>query len=130
MNFEVREGEIFGFLGAVRRRKKHGAENSHRAFNQYAGSVQVNGIEVKHHDNSFYENIGWTSNFRASMKKLTARENLKFFGSLYQKQQSTLPLLESVGLLGRPTRSIDYSKGMKSRLNFIKALLHDRRCSS
>ena len=126
MNFEVREGEIFGFLGPSGAGKSTVQKILTGLLTTYTGSVRVNGIEVKHHDNSFYENIGVDFEFPSLYEKLTASENLKFFGSLYQKQQPTLPLLESVGLLGEADKKVsDYSKGMKSRLNFIKALLHD-----
>jgi fluoroquinolone transport system ATP-binding protein len=64
--------------------------------------------------------------FPSLYDNLTARENLRFFGSLYKKQQPADGLLESVGLLTEADKKVsDYSKGMKSRLNFIKALLHD-----
>jgi len=57
---------------------------------------------------------------------LTARGNLSFFNSLYKKQGDIDALLASVGLTADAAKKVaDYSKGMKSRLNFIKALLHD-----
>ena len=63
--------------------------------------------------------------FPSLYEKLTARENLRFFGSLYKKHQPIDPLLESVGLLADGDKKVsDFSKGMKARLNFIKALLH------
>lgn len=126
MNYEVREGEIFGFLGPSGAGKSTVQKILTGLLTTYTGSVQVNGTEVKHHDNRFYENIGVDFEFPSLYEKLTARENLKFFGSLYHKQQPIEPLLESVGLLGEADKKVsDYSKGMKSRLNFIKALLHD-----
>jgi fluoroquinolone transport system ATP-binding protein len=46
--------------------------------------------------------------------------------ALVQKQGNIDSLLESVGLLHDADKKVsDFSKGMKSRLNFIKALLHD-----
>jgi len=126
MDFEVHEGEIFGFLGPSGAGKSTVQKILTGLLTTYSGTVQVNGTEVKHHNNSFYESIGVDFEFPSLYEKLTARENLMFFGSLYQKQQPTLPLLESVGLLGEADKKVsDYSKGMKSRLNFIKALLHD-----
>ncbi len=60
--------------------------------------------------------------FPSLYEKLTARGNLRFFASLYKKHQPIDPLLESVGLLQDADKKVaDYSKGMKSRLNFIKA---------
>ncbi|MFA9380798.1 MAG: ABC transporter ATP-binding protein, partial [Acetanaerobacterium sp.] len=92
----------------------------------YSGSVMVDGREVKHHDSSFYEMIGVDFEFPSLYEKLTARENLHFFGSLYQKQGNIDALLDSVGLLQDADKKAgDFSKGMKSRLDFIKALIHD-----
>ncbi len=88
--------------------------------------MTVNGTEVKHHDNHFYENIGVDFEFPSLYEKLTAKENLTYFASLYQKQQDINGLLDRVGLLSDSNKRVaDFSKGMKSRLNFIKALLHD-----
>jgi fluoroquinolone transport system ATP-binding protein len=57
---------------------------------------------------------------------LTARENLRFFASLYRNTLPLDPLFVSVGLLAEADKKVSsYSKGMKSRLNFIKALVHD-----
>lgn len=93
----------------------------------YEGSVFVNGIESKKHSNKFYENIGVDFEFPSLYEKLTAIENLKYFGSLYSKKLLPIDeLLKSVGLESEANKKIsEYSKGMKSRLNFIKALLHN-----
>ena len=60
-------------------------------------------------------------------EKLSARENLEFFSSLYGKKGRSIDeLLLSVGLENDGDKRVsDFSKGMKSRLNFIKALVHD-----
>lgn len=60
-------------------------------------------------------------------EKLTAKENLQFFSSLYEKKSCSIEeLLKRVGLEHDADKRVaGYSKGMKSRLNFIKALLHD-----
>lgn len=60
-------------------------------------------------------------------EKLSALENLRFFVSLYKKQpRSIQELMSQMGLSNDADKRVsDYSKGMKARLNFIKALLHD-----
>ncbi len=64
--------------------------------------------------------------FPSLYEKLTARENLRFFASLYPRHRDIDGLLADVGLTQDADKRVaDYSKGMKSRLNFIKALLHD-----
>ena len=92
----------------------------------YTGNVIVNGIEVKNHNNGFYEQIGVDFEFPSLYEKLTARENLRFFASLYKKHQAIDPLIKSVGLFADADKKVaEFSKGMKARLNFIKALIHD-----
>jgi len=126
MGFDVQNGEIFGFLGPSGAGKSTLQKILTGLLTTYSGSVTVNGSEVKRHDNGFYENIGVDFEFPSLYEKLSARENLRFFASLYKKHQAVDPLLESVGLLPDADKKVsDYSKGMKARLNFIKALLHD-----
>jgi fluoroquinolone transport system ATP-binding protein len=126
MSFDVHNGEIFGFLGPSGAGKSTLQKILTGLLTNYSGSVVVNGVEVKHHGHDFYENIGVDFEFPSLYENLTARENLKFFSSLYKKQQPSDRLLDCVGLTPDADKKVsDYSKGMKSRLNFIKALLHD-----
>ncbi len=126
MSFTVDQGEIFGFLGPSGAGKSTLQKILTGLLTTYTGSVVVNGIEVKHRSSHFYEMIGVDFEFPSLYEKLSARENLQFFSSLYQTHQEIEPLLESVGLLQDAEKHVsDFSKGMKSRLNFIKALLHD-----
>ncbi len=126
VNFQVNTGEILGFLGPSGAGKSTMQKILTGLISSYSGSVQVDGTEVKHHDNNFYENIGVDFEFPSLYGNLTAKENLRFFGSLYRKQGDIHTLLSSVGLSSDGDKKVsDFSKGMKSRLNFIKALLHD-----
>ena len=126
VNFQVKPGEIFGFLGPSGAGKSTLQKILTGLLTNYSGKVTVNGEEPKNHKNSFYENIGVDFEFPSLYEKLTAKENLKFFASLYKNQRDINELLSSVGLTSDADKKVsDYSKGMKSRLNFIKALLHD-----
>jgi fluoroquinolone transport system ATP-binding protein len=126
INFDVKQSEIFGFLGPSGAGKSTLQKILTGLLTNYTGSVTVDGTEVKKHDNSFYENIGVDFEFPSLYEKLTARENLKYFSSLYQKHKNIDALLSSVGLFQDADKKVsDFSKGMKSRLNFIKSLLHD-----
>lgn len=128
MSFDVKKGEIFGFLGPSGAGKSTLQKILTGLLTDYQGSVKVNGIEVKKHNNSFYEDIGIDFEFPSLYEKLTARENLRFFASLYKKRRDADELLQSVGLLQDADKRVsDFSKGMKSRLNFVKTLIHDPR---
>lgn len=126
MNFHVNKGEILGFLGPSGAGKSTLQKILTGILNTYTGSALVKDIEVKNHNNSFYEYIGVDFEFSSLYEKFTARENLKYFSSLYKRESLDIDnMLDSVGLLNDGDKRVNqYSKGMKSRLNFIKALMH------
>lgn len=127
ISFEVGQGEIFGFLGPSGAGKSTLQKILIGLLKNYGGSVSVFGKEVKKQKDDYYEQIGIDFEFPSFYEKLTAVENLRFFASLYKKEPRDIDsLLEQIGL-GRDKnkRVSSYSKGMKSRLNFIKALVHD-----
>lgn len=127
MSFSVKDGEIFGFLGPSGAGKTTLQKILTGLLETYEGSAKVEGVECKKHTKDFYEKIGVDFEFSTMYEKLTARENLKFFGSLYSGSlRSADELLEAVGLINDADKRVSqYSKGMKTRLNFIKALLHN-----
>ena len=65
--------------------------------------------------------------FRSHFSKLTAKENLEFFKSFYKNQNADIDtLLKCVGLFDDKDDLVEnFSKGMKMRLNFVRALLND-----
>lgn len=125
MDFSVQPGEIFGFLGPSGAGKSTVQKILTGLINNYRGSVSIDGTEVRTHKADFYEQIGVDFEFPSLYEKLSARENLRYFASLYKKSLPLEPLLESVGLAKEADKKVSsYSKGMKSRLNFIKSLIH------
>lgn len=127
MNFIVEKGEIFGFLGPSGAGKTTLQKILTGLITSYQGSVKLGGVECREHDNRFYENIGVDFEFSTLYEKLSARQNLEFFSSLYKKRTKNISeMLAGVGLQHDADKKVsDFSKGMKSRLNFVKALLHD-----
>lgn len=126
INFEVDKGEIFGFLGPSGAGKSTLQKVLTGLLTSYSGSAVVDGVESKYHNSGFYEKIGVDFEFPSLYEKLTAKQNLDFFGSLYlNRDRSIDELLKRVGLYNDANKKVaEYSKGMKSRLNFIKSLLH------
>ena len=124
--FSVESGQIFGFLGPSGAGKSTLQKILTGLLTTYSGQVSVSGQEAKFHNHSFYERIGVDFEFSSLYEKLTAKENLDFFASLYEKKRDAAPMMSRLGLSADADKKVsDYSKGMKSRLNFIKALLHD-----
>ncbi len=126
MGFQVGKGEIFGFLGPSGAGKSTLQKILTGVLTGYGGTVLVNGTEVKHRRADFYESIGVVFEFPGLYGKFTALENLAFFGSLHRGE--LIPpeaLLEMVGLQRDGNRRVsEFSKGMKTRLNFVRALMH------
>ena len=86
MSFSVSSGEIFGFLGPSGAGKSTLQKILIGLLINYQGSAMVNGIECREHTKRFYEDIGVDFEFSTMYEKLTAKENLRFFSSLYEKK--------------------------------------------
>ena len=93
----------------------------------YEGTARILGVDSNKHGKDFYEKIGVDFEFPSLFEKLTARENLDYFASLYSGETRDVDeLLKEVGLYEHADKKVsDFSKGMKSRLNFIKSLVHN-----
>lgn len=126
MSFDIQPGEIFGFLGPSGAGKSTTQKILNGILKHYAGSVQILNTEMGQVNRSFYENIGVAFEFPNLYLKFTALENLNRFRSLYRDQtEEPERLLEQVGLLeDKHTRVSAFSKGMRMRLNFCRALLN------
>lgn len=127
VSFDVGGGEIFGFLGPSGAGKSTLQKILIGLLKNYRGSVRVFEKEVREQKDDYYERIGIDFEFPSFYEKLSAVENLRFFSSLYKNSPRDFDsLLEKIGLLRDKDKKVgSYSKGMKSRLNFIKALVHD-----
>lgn len=126
MSFSAAKGEVFGFLGPSGAGKSTAQKILTDILKGYAGSVKVLGGEVRQKKRDYYEHIGVAMEVPNLYGKFTAMENLRFFASLYQADcENADTLLERLELAGdRDTRVSGYSKGMKMRLNFIRAIMH------
>lgn len=127
MSFNVAKGEIFGFLGPSGAGKSTVQKILTGMLTSFTGNVSVLNTDIKHIEKSFYEKIGVDFEFSSLFEKMTARENLRFFSSLYSSPSADIEgLLKKVDLHKDADKKVSaFSKGMKSRLNFIKALVHD-----
>ena len=127
ISFAVPKGEILGFLGPSGAGKSTLQKILIGMLPRYEGRVRVLGGEARAADSAFYEQIGIAFEFPTLYEKLTGRQNLSFFASLYAHPvREPGALLEAVGLTASADQKVsEYSKGMKGRLNFVKALLHD-----
>ncbi len=128
ITFDVLEGEVFGLLGPSGAGKSTTQKILIKLLDDYTGSIEYFGKNLKSLDNSFYEEIGVGFEVPVHFSKLTALENMKFFSGFYRQTVDIQGLMERVGLWEyRDVKVGEYSKGMKVRLNFVRALLNKPR---
>ncbi len=127
ISFEISKGEIFGFLGPSGAGKSTTQKILIKLLDGYYGNIQVFGKDLKSFGSNYYENVGVGFELPNHFSKLSATENLKFFKSFYKNQNADIEnLLDMVGLLEHKDDLVEnFSKGMKMRLNFVRALLND-----
>ncbi|MEJ6951554.1 ABC transporter ATP-binding protein [Natronospora cellulosivora (SeqCode)] len=125
-SFSIKKGEIFGFLGPSGAGKSTTQKIITGILKGFQGDVNILDQDISKVNNDFYENIGVSFEFPNLYLRFTARENLEYFASLYQVEtEDPLKLLKIVGLADwADMRVEEFSKGMKMRLNFCRALLN------
>ena len=129
MCFDVKEGEVFGFLGPSGAGKTTTQRLIIGLLRNYAGKIEVLGKERSQWGKEYYEQIGVAFDFPNLYAKLTAKENLQLIGAYYKNKIGNLEkLLDRVGLLAeKDVRVENFSKGMKMRLNFTRSIMHNPR---
>jgi fluoroquinolone transport system ATP-binding protein len=127
LSFNVHPGEIFGFLGPSGAGKSTTQKILIGLLRDYQGNVSIFNKKLEDWGSDFYERIGVAFEVPNLFLKLTALENLTYFGALYQQiTRQPEELLALVGLEEDGNTPVgQYSKGMKNRLNVARALLHD-----
>ncbi|MFO8060514.1 MAG: ABC transporter ATP-binding protein [Bacillota bacterium] len=125
LNFEVQTGEIFGLLGPSGVGKSTTQKIMVKLLGNYRGEVTYEGRDLKSYGREFYQEIGVGFEMPVHFSKLTASENIEFFKKLYRTSADTDALMKRVGLYEDRDRKVsEYSKGMKIRLNFVRAMLN------
>lgn len=130
VSLAIKEGEFFGLLGPNGAGKTTLMNILIGYLSADSGSVYINGEEVSDNELKFRSELGFVPQSVALYGDLSAEENLKFFGSLYNMDSSVLKkniseYLNAVGLYERRKDTVkNFSGGMKRRLNLIVALLH------
>ena len=126
IDFTIEKGEIFGFLGPSGAGKSTTQKVLIRLLRGFQGQITVLGRPLIEWDDSYYEQVGVAFELPNHYQKLTARENLSLFRTLYSGDtRDPIELLEMVGLkVDADTRLSQFSKGMQMRLNFVRALIH------
>ncbi|MEL6863821.1 MAG: ABC transporter ATP-binding protein [Bacteroidota bacterium] len=128
LNFSIQEGEIFGFLGPSGAGKSTTQKILYKILRNYQGEIHIKGKALDEWGNDYLSRVGVGFELPNHYLKLTARENLQLFSEFYAKAQiQDFPtLFELVGMADSMDKRVEaYSKGMKMRLNFIRAIMHN-----
>lgn len=126
VSFQVEKGTIFGLLGPSGAGKSTTQKILIKLLSDYQGSILYLGKELKSYSKAFYEKVGVGFEMPVHFNKLTALENLAYFANFYQETIDYIALLRRVGLYEAKDQLVGtFSKGMKIRLNFVRALLNN-----
>jgi ABC-2 type transport system ATP-binding protein len=130
LNFEVFEGEIFGFLGPNGAGKSTTLNIISTLLDYDKGEVTVAGFDLAKQERKIKALIGLVPQEIALFENLTARENIAFFAGLYglkgrELKEAVVEALAFVGLAEHgKTRAHKMSGGMRRRLNIACGIAH------
>jgi ABC-2 type transport system ATP-binding protein len=129
-SFDVKKGEVLALLGPNGAGKTTTIRLLNGLFNRSGGRIQVLGLDPGVDGQKIREQTGVLTETPGLYERLTAWQNLEFFGTLagmpeVDWQARAREFLEFFDLTGRADdRVATYSKGMKQRLALARALLH------
>lgn len=130
MSLTVREGEIFGFLGANGAGKSTTINMVSSLLRPSSGEIRILDRDITKQSRFAKLNLGIVPQDLAIYEDMTAYENVSFFAGLYglrgtQLKERTEEALEFVGLSDK-AKSLpkNFSGGMKRRLNIACAIAH------
>jgi len=131
LSFDVRRGEIFGFLGSNGAGKSTTIRMLCGLLRPSSGAARVGGVDVARDPEAVKQRIGYMSQRFSLYELLTVDQNIQFFGGVYGLDASRLAerrrfVLEMAGLAGRESAlARDLSGGWRQRLALGCAILHE-----
>jgi fluoroquinolone transport system ATP-binding protein len=127
VSFEIEQGQIFGFLGPSGAGKSTVQNILTGLLALQRGEVSYAGTSIRSFDERFFNQLGVSFEHPNVYGRLTGYENLRYFAGLFDVPTlDPLKLLEAVGLTeAAHRRASQYSKGMRQRLVFARALINN-----
>ena len=131
VSFNVKKGEIFGFLGSNGAGKSTTIRMLCGLLRPTSGTATVGGIDVTRDPEAVKQRIGYMSQRFSLYELLTVDQNIRFFGGIYGLNAAKLAerrafVTEMAGLAGRETTlARDLSGGWRQRLALGCATLHE-----
>lgn len=127
VNFEIKKGEIFGFLGPSGAGKSTTQNILVGLLQLQQGVVEVAGYDIKNIKNKMFNKIGMSFEQSNVYSKMSGLENLQFYRKLFDVDtKDPMDLIKLVGLDGKENvKAGKYSKGMKHRLTFARSMINN-----
>ncbi len=131
IDFECRQGEIFGLLGANGAGKTTTLRMLATILSPTAGKAFVKGCEVRRDPQGVRRNLGFYSASTALYPRLTARETLEFFARINRYPAARVgerveELIDRFGLSEYAGARVDkLSSGMKQKVSIARTVAHD-----
>ena len=131
ISFDVRAGEIFGFLGSNGAGKSTTIRMLCGLLRPTSGTAIVGGIDVTKDPEGVKRRIGYMSQRFSLYEKLTVDQNITFFAGIYGLSKERFVarrafVLDMAGLRGREdTLTGALSAGWRQRLALGCAILHE-----
>jgi len=130
IDFQVRRGEIFGFLGPNGSGKTTTIRMLLGLLQPTSGTIQLLGLDTSFKAAQLRQRVGYMSQRFSLYNDLTVLQNLEFYGQAYGLENSLLKerILHAIamaGILGHentPTKEL--SGGWRQRLALSAAILH------
>lgn len=130
VSLNIEPGEVFGLLGPNGAGKTTLVRLLNGILTPSGGSARINGCDPITDGDKVRAQTGVLTETPSIYERLTARDNLRFFGTLYNVPEADLDrrvneLLGRFGLQDRSNERVGgYSKGMKQRLALARTLIH------
>jgi ABC-2 type transport system ATP-binding protein len=130
LTFDIQPGEVFGLLGPNGAGKTTTVRLLNGILPPSSGTIRVLGLNPTEQGSQVRQKTGVLTETSSLYERLSARENLTFYGTLAEIPEEALgkrvqEILEFFELGTRAGDKVEtYSKGMKQRLALARALLH------
>lgn len=128
LSFEVKKGEIFGLLGVNGAGKTTTFRMIMNLISPSKGEITWNGKKI---DYSITDKIGFLTEERSLLTKLTVKEQMLFYGALKSLDEETIlkrldKLLKKFEIEEYKDRKINtLSKGNQQKVQFISAIINE-----
>jgi len=130
ISFDVKAGEVFGFLGANGAGKTTAFRMLIGLLQPSAGTARVAGYDVARETEEVKRSIGYMSQRFSLYEDLTPRENIRLYGGIYgltreQIRERTAQMLERLGFSSVADTAVrSLPLGWRQKLAFSVALVH------